>query len=323
AGFPATSGGVFVSGGTAGNLSALVAARSAFRHRTGNQHRGAILASGGAHASIAQAGYVMDVDVLAIPDGPPLTRTALDAFINTLSAKDRERVFAVVGTSGTTNLGMIDDLTAIADACEREGWWMHVDGAYGAAGLAAPSVRALFNGIERADSYIVDPHKWLFAPFDCCALLYRDPAHARAAHRQHGEYLEALYDGEWNPSDYAHHLSRRARGLPFWFSLATHGTEAYARAVETTIKTAQAAARLIEAHPNCTLLSGPNLSIVVFERKGWKTEDYDRWSDALLERGEGFVVPTRFRGESALRFCIVNPTTTEDDIVQILKTLDS
>ncbi len=323
AGFPATSGGVFVSGGTAGNLSALVAARSAFRHRTGNQHRGAILASGGAHASIAQAGYVMDVDVLAIPDGPPLSRTALDAFINTLSTKDRERVFAVVGTSGTTNLGMIDDLTAIADACEREGWWMHVDGAYGAAGLAAPSVRALFNGIERADSYIVDPHKWLFAPFDCCALLYRDPAHARAAHRQHGEYLEALYDGEWNPSDYAHHLSRRARGLPFWFSLATHGTEAYARAVETTIKTAQAAARLIEAHPNCTLLSGPNLSIVVFERKGWKTEDYDRWSDALLERGEGFVVPTRFQGETALRFCIVNPTTTEDDIVQILKTLDS
>ena len=198
---------------------------------------------------------------------------------------------------------------------------MHVDGAYGGAGLAAPSARPSFNGIERADSFIVDPHKWLFAPFDCCALLYRNPEHARAAHRQHGEYLEVLYDGEWNPSDYAHHLSRRARGLPFWFSLATHGTKAYSDAVETTISTTHAAARLIEDHPNCRLLAGPNLSIVVFERTGWSGADYDAWSEKLLASGEGFVVATRFEGKPALRFCIVNPNTTEADIAQILDTL--
>ncbi len=117
---------------------------------------------------------------------------------------------------------------------------MHVDGAYGGAALAAPSVRHRFAGVEAADSFIVDPHKWLFAPFDSCALLYRDPEVARRAHTQHAEYLEVLQDDhgigpEWNASDYAHHLSRRARGLPLWFSLATHGTEAYAEAVETTL----------------------------------------------------------------------------------------
>jgi L-2,4-diaminobutyrate decarboxylase len=321
AGFPESSGGVFVSGGTAGNLSALVAARSAFRHRTGHQGRGAILTSSGAHASIAQAGYVMDVDVMPVPGGPRLTGEDLTSFVAQLDSEDLARIFAVVGTSGTTNLGIIDDLEGIADVCSAHDWWMHVDGAYGGAGLAAPSARPSFNGIERADSFIVDPHKWLFAPFDCCALLYRNPEHARAAHRQHGEYLEVLYDGEWNPSDYAHHLSRRARGLPFWFSLATHGTKAYSNAVETTISTTHAAARLIEDHPNCRLLAGPNLSIVVFERTGWTGADYDAWSEKLLVSGEGFVVATRFEGKPALRFCIVNPNTTEADIAQILDTL--
>ena len=99
--------------------------------------------------------------------------------------------------------------------CADAGVWLHVDGAYGLAALAAPSVRHRFAGIERADSLIVDPHKWLFAPFDACAVLYRDPSVAKAAHSQHGAYLEVLNEsGDWNPSDYAVHLSRRARGLP-------------------------------------------------------------------------------------------------------------
>ena len=133
-----------------------------------------------------------------------------------------------MATSGTTNLGVIDDLAGIAEVCRERGLWFHVDGAYGGAALAAPSVRHLFAGIEHADSFIVDPHKWLFAPFDCCALVYRDPEVARRAHTQHAGYLDPINEaGEWNPSDYAMHLSRRARGLPFWFSLAVHGTDAY------------------------------------------------------------------------------------------------
>lgn len=322
AGFPETSGGVFVSGGTAGNLSALTAARHEWRRQDPNKRplRGLIVSSKGAHASIAQAAHVMDADLVET-GGHRLTGEDVSKAITELSPEDRSRLFAVACTAGTTNLGIIDDMAGIADACERESLWMHVDGAYGGAGLTAPSVREAFNGIERADSFIVDPHKWLFAPFDCCALIYRDPATARRAHQQKGDYLEVLYDGVWNPSDYAHHLSRRARGLPLWFSLATHGTQAYADAVERSLEVTKAAARMIDEHPNLEMVVPSQLSICVFRRPGWSPEDYAAWSDQLLADGIGFVTPTKHEGETVLRFCIVNPKTGVEDIRTILDTL--
>ena len=322
AGLPAEAGGVFVSGGTAGNLSALVAARHDWRQKSPDhqRQRGLIISSRGAHASVDQAAQVMDADIVQ-SGGHQLTGADVAATIAALSEEDRSRLFAVACTAGTTNLGIIDDMQGIGDVCAAEEIWFHVDGAYGGAALAAPSTRALFNGIERADSFIVDPHKWLFAPFDCCALIYADPAKARTAHRQHGDYLEVFYDGIWNPSDYAHHLSRRARGLPFWFSLAVHGTEAYAQAVETTLDCAREAATMIEAHPRLEMVTEQKLSICVFRRVGWSPEDYRSWSDALLERGDGLVTPTKHEGETVLRFCIVNPRTSREDIQLILDTL--
>ncbi|EED34787.1 L-2,4-diaminobutyrate decarboxylase [Luminiphilus syltensis NOR5-1B] len=321
AGFPTGAGGVFVAGGTAGNLSALVAARHQWRDRSGlGKTRGLVISSAGAHASIAQATRVMDADIVTVP-GHRLTGAGVAETIAQLDPDDRARLFAVASTAGTTNIGIIDDLEGIADVCERESLWFHVDGAYGGAGLAAPSVRAQFNGIERADSFIVDPHKWLFAPFDCCALIYRDPETGRRAHRQHGDYLEVLYGGIWNPSDYAHHLSRRARGLPLWFSLATHGTKAYSDAVETTLSVARAAASLVQDHPNLELVVEQCLSIVMFRRKGWTPEDYQAWSNDLMRRGEAFVTPTKHEGETVLRFCVVNPRTRVEDIEFILDSL--
>ena len=319
---PAEAGGVFVSGGTAGNLSALVAARHDWRQKSSDHQlqRGLIISSRGAHASVDQAAQVMDADIIQ-SGGHQLTGADVATTIAALSEADRSRLFAVACTAGTTNLGIIDDMQGIGDICASEDIWFHVDGAYGGAALAAPSTRALFNGIEQADSFIVDPHKWLFAPFDCCALIYADPAKARTAHRQHGDYLEVFYDGTWNPSDYAHHLSRRARGLPFWFSLAVHGTEAYALAVETTLECAREAATMIEAHPRLEMVTEQKLSICVFRRVGWSPEEYRSWSDALLERGDGLVTPTKHEGETVLRFCIVNPRTSREDIQLILDTL--
>ena len=151
--------------------------------------------------------------------------------------------------------------------------------------------------------------------------MYRAPEPARLAHRQHGDYLEVLYDGIWNPSDYAHHLSRRARGLPFWFSLATHGTDAYAQAVEQTLSLTQQAADLIEASDHLELMLPPHLSVVIFKRIGWDPSAYTQWSQQLLERGDGFVMPTKYQGETVLRLCIVNPTTCQDDIAFILDSL--
>ena len=232
------------------------------------------------------------------------------------------RSFAIVATSGTTNLGIVDDLDSVADAAAAHDLWLHVDGAYGAAALAAPSVRDHFNGIERCDSFVVDPHKWFFAPFDCAALIYRRPEDGRAAHTQHAGYLDPITERhEWNPSDYAVGLSRRARGLPFWFSLATHGTAAYTAAIETTLEVTRQAARMIDDHPDLELIREPELSVVAFRRTGWGLTDYTAWSDRLLADGVAFVVPTTVDGAPALRFCVVNPLTTTDDIAMVLETL--
>jgi L-2,4-diaminobutyrate decarboxylase len=182
-------------------------------------------------------------------------------------------------------------------------------------------VRHLFAGIERADSFIVDPHKWLFAPFDCCALLYRDPELARVAHAQTAGYLEPLEGGEWNPSDYAINLSRRARGLPFWFSVAAHGTRAYTTAIERTLEVARYAAAEIRARAYVELLAEPDLSVVVFRRLGWSPADYYSWSDRLLKANLAFVTPTTHDGETVTRFAIINPRTSEADIATILDTM--
>jgi glutamate/tyrosine decarboxylase-like PLP-dependent enzyme len=199
---------------------------------------------------------------------------------------------------------------------------LHVDGAYGGAALAAPSVRHLFTGVERADSFIVDPHKWLFAPFDSCALIYRDPAQGRAAHTQRAGYLDPVtVDGEWNPSDFAIQLTRRARGLPFWFSLAVHGTDAYRDAVERTLEVAVAGAEMIRSADHLRLLVQPDLSVLVFERIGWNDDDYTTWSARLLAEQIGFVTPTRHRGRVCTRFAVVNPLTTPDDLRSIIDTM--
>ena len=322
AGFGPEAGGTFVSGGTAGNLSALVAARHKWRrgNESRNALRGLVISSKGAHASIKQATYVMDVDLLEV-GGDRLAGEQVAEAIASLNAIDRERLFAVACTAGTTNLGIIDDLSGIGEISKEQDLWMHVDGAYGGAGLAAPSVRDEFSGIELADSFIVDPHKWLFAPFDCCALIYQNPGLAREAHQQQGAYLEVVYDGVWNSSDYAHHLSRRARGLPLWFSLATHGTQAYEEAVEQTLMVAREAATRIQNHSDLELVTDQSLSICVFRRIGWETDDYKQWSDQQLEQGDSFVTPTKYKDETVLRFCIVNPRTTVAHIEEILASL--
>jgi glutamate/tyrosine decarboxylase-like PLP-dependent enzyme len=312
-----------VQGGTIGNLSALVVARAEARKKQGNPERWVIACSEEAHSSIVSAANVMDVDVLkvAVDQNGRLQGSAVAEAIDHLHATTKARVFAVVATSGTTNLGIIDDLKGVGKAAHDRGIWFHVDGAYGLAALCAPSVREMFDGVEAADSFIVDPHKWLFAPYDACALVYRNPELAKQAHSQHASYLDTLKDENWSPSDYAIHLTRRTRGLPFWFSLAAHGTDAYAEAMEQTLRVAQQAADLVRNHPNLELLCEPELSIVAFTRKGWVAADYQKWSDQLLEDQVGFIPPSSHRGQPILRFAIVNPWTKISDISIILERL--
>ena len=321
AGLPPTAGGVFVSGGTAGNLSALIAARWQWRQRARgamDSRRPIIIASGGAHSSVGLAANAMDAELLHAPvdDAGRLTASAVRSTFMALNDVDRARVCAVVATSGTTNIGVIDDLSGIGDFAREHQVWFHVDGAYGAAALCAKSVRHLFVGIEQVDSLIVDPHKWLFGPYDCCALIYRDVRIGKAAHTQKAEYLDVLIqdstvalDEAYNPADLAHHLTRRARGLPFWFSLATHGTEAYEEAMEITLQVTRDAAAMVRNSTHLQLVVEPSLSIIVVRRLGWQPADYTRWSDRMLHDGLAFVVPTTHNGETVLRMCLVNPRT--------------
>lgn len=322
AGLPGEAGGVFVSGGTAGNLSALVAARHAkARARTDRPARWKVLASAGTHSSVDHAARVMDIDIVRVPvdDRGRLTGPAL---ARTLEEHPDDGYFAVAATAGTTNLGIVDDLAGVADVAAEAGLWLHVDGAYGGAAMLSRDHRHLFVGVEQADSFIVDPHKWLFSTFDCCALLYRDPSIAREAHTQHASYLDPVNTrGEWNPSDYAVHLSRRARGLPFWFSVATHGTDAYRDAVETTLRVAHAGADLIRAHEGFELVTEPELSVLVFRRLGWHADDYAGWSEQALTSGYAFCVPSMHADETIMRLCVVNPNTTVDDIAGILDSM--
>jgi glutamate/tyrosine decarboxylase-like PLP-dependent enzyme len=263
----------------------------------------------------------MDAELVDVP-GDADWRLTGEHLRSVLLEHGPETFFAVVATAGTTNFGIVDDLASVAAVCREFGIWFHVDGAYGGAGLAAPSVRELYAGIEHCDSFIVDPHKWLFAPFDCCALLYRDPALARKAHTQHAGYLDVLNEAvEGNPTDYSVGLTRRARGLPFWFSLATHGTNAYRDAVERTLEVTRFAAEEIRTRPYLELVREPDLSVVVFRRRGWSGADYQAWSDRLLRDEFAFVVPTSHEGEPMTRFAIVNPLTSEDDIRAILATM--
>lgn len=324
AGLPVAAGGVFVQGGTLANLSALIAARFAALDGEARAARLAIIASSEAHSSIQSAAHAMDVDVIPAPtdaEGRLSGESVAEALGDEARSPSRRRVFAVVATAGTTNLGVIDDLAGIASVAAGAGLWFHIDGAYGAAALAAASVAGRFRGIELADSLVVDPHKWLFAPFDCAALLYRDPAIARAAHTQHADYLEPLRTGDWSPSDYALHLTRRSRGLPFWFSLAAHGTRAYAESIETTLEVARYAAASVRQRPELELLAEPELTIVGFRRLGWSPGRYHEWSRQLLASWTAFVVPTVHRGEVVARLAIVNPRTTPSDIDMVLDTM--
>ena len=325
AGLPAGAGGCFVAGGSAGNLSALLVARDTAGHRRGGDGpaRPLIAVSDDAHSSVGKALHVIGVEALIVPtEDHRLTGAALLA---ALAGHPRaDDVIGVVGTAGTTNAGIVDDLAGVADVAEARSLWFHIDGAYGGAALFAPSVRDKFAGFDRADSFIVDPHKWLFAPFDCAALIYRQPNLAKAVHTQDASYLEVLHSEdpeEWNPSDYAYHLTRRARGLPIWFSMAVNGLDAYRDAVEAGLAIARAAAQLIAATPQTELVREPELSVVLFRRPGWNKLDYDAWSARLLSDQTGFVTPTTWEGETVARFAFLHPGTTLDMVAEILATM--
>lgn len=324
AGMPASTGGVFVSGGSAGNLSALVVARDSAlmtRPELTNQ-RPRVVVSDQAHSSIANALNITWMEPLVVPtrDGH-MTKADIEA---ALVGQDLRTVVAIVATAGTTNAGIIDNINDAADIAQAHGWWLHVDGAYGGAGMLDERIRHRYFGIERANSLVMDPHKWWFAPFDSAALLYRDPHLAKAVHTQDASYLDVIHtdDADLNPSDLAYHLTRRARGMALWFSLAVNGLDAYRDAVKQGIDIARYAADQISAHPNLELLRDPELSVVLFRVSGWSAPDYQAWSDRLLQQQIAFVTPSKWNGETVGRLAFLHPGTTRTMVDEVLAALE-
>ena len=328
AGLPPGAGGCFVSGGSIANLSALVVARDttqARRHavpgrpRDRHQRGGPRLGGEGACGSWASSPSWCrrwTIGSRGTPCGRRWT-VSTQTVRGTMSSGWSLRPGPRMRGSSTTSMGS-------APVARQRGLWFHVDAAYGGAGLFTPLVRDRYAGIEHADSLVIDPHKWLYAPFDCAALVYREPSLARAVHSLKASYLDVIHDDDnpvWNPSDYAIHLTRRARGLPLWFSLAVHGAGAYRDAVETVLRTAWQSAELIRRSPHLELVRDPELSIVLFRRVGWGAADYDAWSVSLLASQIGFVTPTSWEGEPVARLAFLHPGTTLDMVEEILATM--
>ena len=327
AGLPAGSSGAFVSGGSMGNLSSLTVGRDVGRvkHPEFAPHEVRFAISASAHSSIGKALHVLGIQPLLVPtDDHRFTRANLEAALAT--DPNPSSVVGIVATAGTTNAGIVDDLEGLGSYAREHDLWFHVDGAYGGAAIFSPSERENFSGIRHADSFIVDPHKWLFAPLDCCALIYRDPTIARHILAQQAGYLDILHEHddagyEWNPSDFAIHLSRRARGLPFWFSLVTYGTTAYETAVQAAVDLARRSAEMIEEMDHLELVRPASLSIVLFRRKGWSDQQYTAWSHQLLRDQVAFVTPTKWEGETIARLAFLHPDTSEELVREILESM--
>ena len=240
------------------------------------------------------AARLLDLDVVDVPGDPHDRLTGAELRTVTTPA-----VCAVVASAGATNTGRVDDLAGVADVCARRGWWLHVDAAYGGAALAVPRLAGLFDGIERADSVVVDPHKWLFAPLDCAAVLYRDPDSRPAHPPSVGGVPGRLRRHPREPVGPRFHLTCRARGLPFWFSLVVHGTAAHADAIGRAVDLASDAAAIVrDVGPPVRLVMDPQLSVVLFERDGWTRADWDAWAASALADGLAFVAPTTWQGRA-------------------------
>ncbi len=314
AGMPPGAAGCFMSGGSIGNLSALAVGRD----RAGE--RRAVAVADTAHASVDNALHILGLEPLIVPTGPDCRMTG-DAL--RLAVGERSDVGIVVATAGSTNAGVIDDLAGCADVVRELGAWFHVDGAYGLAALLLPELHGRFAGLERADSFIVDPHKWLFATSGSCALVYRDPHLARQVHTQHGPYIDVLRTGDdaYNPCDLGYQLTRRASGLPIWFALALHGVEAHRVAIRKSIALAAELADALDKDPQTELIMRPELGVVLFCRSGWGRDEWKAWASALLHAGTAFVAPTTFKGEPVGRVVFMHPSTPSSIIDELMLSL--
>jgi glutamate/tyrosine decarboxylase-like PLP-dependent enzyme len=321
-------GGSLCSGASAANLMALAMAREAKRPSSESSARAVVYASSEVHMSIPKAVALLglgreSLHLVPVDGSWRMDVRALQAAIDADVAAGRKPM-AVVATAGTTNTGAVDPLEPIAAVCRQHDLWLHVDGAYGA--LAAMASPDRLPGLALADSLSLDPHKWLYQPVDCGALLYRNPAAARASFSQTGEYARAFGADPLEAFSFFEEsieLSRRFRALKLWLSLRYHGAEAFRTAIRSDLRHARDLADMVGATPQLQLMAPVELSAVCFRyRAGIADGDLDRINAAILkrliERGRVYLSNGSLDRRFALRACFVNHRTTDSDVAEIV-----
>jgi glutamate/tyrosine decarboxylase-like PLP-dependent enzyme len=324
-GFPDQAEGILVSGGSAANMTALACAREAL---LGPMTDTAVAyVADQAHSSLARAARLLgfrpdQVRVVAADVQRGMSAAALAEAIDADLAAGATPLF-VSAAAGTTNTGTIDPLTELAEVCRSRGVWLHVDGAYGAFAALTERGRQALRGLELADSVTLDPHKWLYQPFECGALLVRDGALLRRSFEIAPDYLKdsVVENDEVNFADRGLQLSRGSRALKIWLSVSFFGAAAFRAAMDRCLDLAELAEAQVRATPELELMSPASLGIIAFRRRGAEhaTEDEIAALNAGLvgafERtGRGLVSSTRLHGRYAIRMCVMNHTTGEEHV---------
>ena len=325
-GFPNGAGGLFVSGGTMANLTALAVARHV---ALGDRLDGAtVYYSDQAHSSLEKA-----LRVLGLPS-ENARKIACDADFR-LSVLDLERAiekdraagkrpFCVIASAGTTNTGAIDPLRELSRLCKDQGLWLHVDGAYGAAAVICDRGREQLAGLELADSLSLDPHKWLFQPFETGCVLVRDLVQLRDTFLILPEYLRDTqqYSAEFNFTDHGLQLTRGFRALKLWMSIKVFGMAAFRAAVERGFALAEFTEARLRKMPGWEIVTPAQMGIVCFRYTGADDAAHFRLVQSILKDGFALITSTVLQGRTVLRTCTINPRTTEADIEETLGRLE-
>lgn len=329
-GLPFGAGGLFLSGGSLSNMTAIIAARE-WKFKASNWSRGSVYFSDQTHVSIRRMLRFLGFDGRQVrsvaSDGQG--RMPVESLRALMDQDSRDGLipFCVVANAGTTNTGAVDPLGELAALAHERKAWLHADGAYGAVAAMCPDGKAALAGIEQADSITLDPHKWLFQPYASSCLLVRDQRHLAAAFRTNADYLQDA-EGDWNLWDYGPELTRPFRALKVWLSLEVFGAAAFREAIAHGFELARRAERKIARISAWHIVTPASLGIVTFRHqpKGiTSAEEIDEHNTSIaaecLRRGFAFLVTTRVKGQVALRLCTINPRTTEADIAATVRQL--
>jgi aromatic-L-amino-acid/L-tryptophan decarboxylase len=279
-------------------LAALIAAR----HAT---WRNVVVCSEHAHSSVEKDARMLGMEVRKVP--------ADDAFRMRLDALELDDAAAVVATVGTTSSTSVDPVAAIADRCAAAGTWLHVDAAYAGSAMVCPELRWAFEGVDRADSLVVNAHKWMFTPMDCSLIWTSRPDEFRDAFSLVPEYLRTTDEAAFNISEYGPALGRRFRSLKLWAVLRCYGAEGLRSRIREAVRLAELFEGWVREEPGWELCAPRPFSVVCFRKEG-----SDEKNEAILERvnasGEIFISHTKLNGCYVLRLAVGNERTTEDDV---------